>query len=940
MSRKASILAIDTSSPLSRFSSLPPQSGTPQSQHPLALELHSLRSSLAKFQHVAHKTSMQLQGKAMEVVMAQDEAGRLRDENRVLKEEVEVLRKNDYVHEEHLSPITSSQRYSHNALSELTLAHRRLSSKLDITEDALHQTNTTVSQLQMENERLLLEGKENDVLGGKWRARIAEGRAEVEKEKLERRKVEEELRICKLALEEYQKSASATDTPQSEADERQATITSPQNPTGDPPIAQICPSCTSSFMPLQPISSADSALPDTIHTTHLSSIPSNILLGIRGLHRLFHEFQDALTAKEQDIARLEAELEEKAVNVLANDEAVRGALREKERMRRELDAVRADDESASKVVERYMAFSQKTAQHLHSNFQSQTTRLNQTISTLRHQLLSTQTLLDREVARTAQLRSAIDELAEGFERETFGRRREVALRLKSLEREEKREEEGRQWAERVRRERSRLGGVADAGGTLSVNGRSVGMSRSTSPFVSPSKGKNSNLFLHPSTSATSLVSMHSSATLNPYEENQHLSTLWDLLESGIELFAGQEDQGPSSLLHLHPGSRDHHHDATLEDNSARVILAQEMTMSLMEELERTNRKLVALERKRLEWIATTTTTADGDTDDTTAVKAKAEPVQASPSERSLPLLPADVEKDVARGEASPADDVDLHPAPKGLQLDLTGQGEPCKDLADGQLPDDDTTVVLFQRLQNVTGRFSTIQKQLSDCAASTSNLRSSNGTISPAYASTLQILLDGISDVVEDVRVEVEIAIADDERDLKGYETVLKLNPDSKTITKANDFAEPGYVSAKSESFAKRLRNVEHDLVAIKVALSDLQAEEPKLNQEPGGMDEDIVNPLLGLSLRTVRAPVPPSRATMQHRQLGNGMKRGFFGSLGRTLSGTTPASLSQASSVSRHSPFSGLNGTQISPSEDEFNTPVGLNAAAEENVGEMDDVE
>lgn len=97
-SRNGSTLGIgtDAGSPLTRSSPLSAFDGTSRdptaNQHPLALELQSLRTSLGKFQHVAHKTSMQLQGKAMEVVMAQDEAGRLREENRLLKEELEVLR--------------------------------------------------------------------------------------------------------------------------------------------------------------------------------------------------------------------------------------------------------------------------------------------------------------------------------------------------------------------------------------------------------------------------------------------------------------------------------------------------------------------------------------------------------------------------------------------------------------------------------------------------------------------------------------------------------------------------------------------------------------------------------------------------------------------------------------------------------------------------------
>jgi hypothetical protein len=86
----------DSGSPLTRSSPLSATNGTPRdgtsNQHPLALELQSLRSSLGKFQHVAHKTSMQLQGKALEVVMVQEEAGRLRDENKVLKKEIEILR--------------------------------------------------------------------------------------------------------------------------------------------------------------------------------------------------------------------------------------------------------------------------------------------------------------------------------------------------------------------------------------------------------------------------------------------------------------------------------------------------------------------------------------------------------------------------------------------------------------------------------------------------------------------------------------------------------------------------------------------------------------------------------------------------------------------------------------------------------------------------------
>lgn len=81
------------------------------------------------------------------------------------------------------------------ALSELSLAHRRLCAKMDASEESLHHANTSLSQAELENERMKLELREMNVLGGQWRRRIEEERENIETERLGRRKVEEELRI-------------------------------------------------------------------------------------------------------------------------------------------------------------------------------------------------------------------------------------------------------------------------------------------------------------------------------------------------------------------------------------------------------------------------------------------------------------------------------------------------------------------------------------------------------------------------------------------------------------------------------------------------------------------------------------------------------------------------------------------------------------------------
>ena len=79
----------------------------------------------------------------------------------------------------------------------------------------------------------------------------------------------------------------------------------------------------------------------------------------------------------------------------------------------------------------------------------------------------------------------MDELAEGFERETFGRRRETGLRIKALEREEKWALKGERWRDRVRRERGRLGGSPAAGGNSYGFGPASASTTSLNSLASP-----------------------------------------------------------------------------------------------------------------------------------------------------------------------------------------------------------------------------------------------------------------------------------------------------------------------------------------------------------------------------------------------------------------------------------------------------------------------
>ncbi|KAH0826956.1 hypothetical protein J3R83DRAFT_4614 [Lanmaoa asiatica] len=133
----------------------------------------------------------------------------------------------------------------------------------------------------------------------------------------------------------------------------------------------------------------------------------------------------------------------------------------------ELDKLNLEDQTAAKMVTRYMfvpyhsrrhaclwnpcrKFSQASTNALQQQITTLKARHTATSSTLEFQLSIVESQLASERARTARLQDALDELCEDLARESYGRRREVALRLALLSREEAVAEFMRRWARRAR----------------------------------------------------------------------------------------------------------------------------------------------------------------------------------------------------------------------------------------------------------------------------------------------------------------------------------------------------------------------------------------------------------------------------------------------------------------------------------------------------------
>lgn len=132
----------------------------------------------------------------------------------------------------------------------------------------------------------------------------------------------------------------------------------------------------------------------------------------------------------------------------------------------ELDRLNLEDQTAVKMVARYMfvltahtprllmypsrKFSQASINALQQQITTLKARYASTIATLELQLSIADSQLVSERARTTRLQDALDELCEDLARESYGRRREVALRLALLSREEGVVEFMRRWARRAR----------------------------------------------------------------------------------------------------------------------------------------------------------------------------------------------------------------------------------------------------------------------------------------------------------------------------------------------------------------------------------------------------------------------------------------------------------------------------------------------------------
>lgn len=360
-----------------------------------------------------------------------ERAVHLERENDLLKAELAVLRANPHPDGGAHSSDARSQ------IQELTLALRRLSQKIESTEDALLSKTTELIHAQAETIKAKAAAEGAYELGARVRGR--EEAALARERELQNRivQLEEDARIADVALKEYAALVREMETRRS---------SSIAEDGGDVEVVD--------------------------QGTRISATVFEGKLTRSKLHEQFKAETDALQSETQ---RITNELEVSKSLLEAESKANAALVQELGHTKAALEKLHLEDSTAAKMVSRYMyavficrylpflilwrrQFSQNSTNDLLSKLSALKTRHEGTLATISSQNHALSVQLRSTEAHTNHLLRTLDELGGEIMKETWGRRREVGLRIRMGGREERVVEGIRRWVRKGEELLTRISG--------------------------------------------------------------------------------------------------------------------------------------------------------------------------------------------------------------------------------------------------------------------------------------------------------------------------------------------------------------------------------------------------------------------------------------------------------------------------------------------------
>jgi len=442
-----------------------------------------------------------------------------------------------------------------------------------------------------------------------------------------------------------------------------------------------------------------------------------------------------------------------------------------------------------------------------------------TTSTLHTQLASAQAALTTEQRQSTRLRDVLDEATEQLAQETYGRRREIALRLAVVGREDQLAEALRRWVRRAQETCARedvpialrLGSVVGDAGELLALVDGAPASRSDGEAVlGPAIGIGSM--------ARIVVAREAVVTL---VEELRVET-----ERRMQL---ERMLGRAEV-----------------DEDGRVVPPEPLTQPS---------SAIAREEAALA------------TSEVTKVDAATSPISPCPSSEPPPV-------DLSQITSTPISVTILHqPKPRSaisspafLSPRSTPSSSPVsnpentnsiQDTSPAPANESDTTRSpprpvsrhnsqsnLVIELGKTKNRYDELQRAFRDCHLTLCDLNQTLQDLPPSSFSSslpisaLQTILARLDDFNEDARVELEIRIADEERIARGYATLLTVpgaiasEAEAQEVERAvrafvEGSSDPAVARAQSQ-FARKRETLEHDVAALKCAIHELAQPQPQ----------------------------------------------------------------------------------------------------------------
>ncbi|KAA1469298.1 hypothetical protein DENSPDRAFT_795806 [Dentipellis sp. KUC8613] len=814
--------------------------------HPLALELSSLKVAVARFQREAHASSLKLQRHSLESTYALEKAQALQRENAALREELAALRAH---------PDTSPHP-AELQVPEMTISLRKLSDKLTETEQTLSTRTSELANALGDLNKLKQEVAGAYLLSSEWR----------KKEELSKARERELARKVKAAEEEREMM--------------------------DTVVQQYADLVRT----LEGRKSRTSGVSHTENGTTNAALEETLKDGKSGLQRLLEEFNAETEKLEQEIGRLHGEL---AIVESKLEAQTRSAEDDRQRMaeaQTELEKHKADDSAATKMVSRYMKFSQSTTDTLQQSIDNLKVRHAASTATLNLQIANLQGSLASERRQSGRLRDALDELTEQLARESYGRRREIALRLAVVGREDGLAEALRRWIRRAeetfQRTDHEAAQVQEAFEIIVDDAHQLlGIVDGDDEVVRSRGEKYAGLgsvarILAAEQAVKTLVEELQMETekrmqLERILGRAEVSENGDIIPPPIPVPAPKQNGGPA----LAPKEPPH-----VDVGTSPIPPSSPVTVN-----DKVDEGVSPKPSPPPEVQPASTSPKDPQLPELPKVLAPPAILhQPTPRPAHDPQAVASLHSSVAASPVSaPTPGVAFPTVPAESPLIVEeqarhdGANEPqvlpavastaTVSKADTPPPAQDP---LLAELAKARTRYDTLQRAFRDCHLALRDLTQTIPTLSPSPTlSVLQTAVSRLDDFNEDTRVELEIRVADEERIARGYETLLSLpgaipsEAEAAEVSAAVrafvDGTDPSVARAQTQ-FSRKLDDLEHDVAAVKRALHELpvapvDAEQPKAN--PNASWTSLAAGLFAPSSRPV-SPAPTFGSVMTSPRL------------------------------------------------------------------------